>query len=143
MFTPAQGPIDEVTTVPQLIAADTPAITTIDVPFLAAQGAFAQYAPLTYDPATGTYIAWVADAALNAIAAYPIQRHAVYTAGCFNIDAIAWPEGTSEEAVKKAMAHASSNSMLVFRKLLFSDKRIAQVGLEVGDGDTPPPEVLA
>lgn len=149
MFTPAQGPNEEATTVPQLFAGDTPPVTTIDLKVAASQGAIAQYAPLQYDPADGLYKAWAADAPISAVAAYPIpdlaadQRAALYIGGCFNIDAILWPEGTSEEAVLKAMNHASANSKMVFRKVLFSDKRIAAGGLEVGPGDQPPPEVVA
>lgn len=150
MFTPAQGPGEEVAlVVPQLFAGDTPPVTTIDVRFAAAQGAIAQYAPLQFDPADGLYKAWAAAAPISAVAAYPIpdqaidQRAAVYVGGCFNVDAIAWPEGTSEEAVAIAMNHASANSKMVFRKLLFSDKRVAAGGLEVGPGDQPPPEVVA
>lgn len=150
MFTPAQGPNEEVAlTVPQLFAGDTPPVTTIDERIAASQGEIAQYAPLQYDPADGLFKAWAADAPISAVAAYPIpdqavdQRAALYVGGCFNIDAIAWPEGTSEEAVTKAMFHASANSKMVFRKLLFSDKRVAAGGLEVGPGDQPPPEVSA
>ena len=145
----ASGPNAEDITVPQLFAGDSPAVATRDVKFVAAQGAIAQYVPLTLDPATGNYVAWsVDDPALpiSAVTAYAVpdqavdQRCAVYTSGCFNIDAIAWPASTTEEDVDAALAVAGANHTLVFRKLLYSDKREAAGGLDVGPGNQPPPE---
>jgi hypothetical protein len=148
----AQGPGAESTTVPQLFAGDTPAVVTRDVPFLTAQGAIPQYTPLTFDAATGTYIAWTAAAVaadalpISAVTAYAIpdltvdQRAAVYIGGCFNVDAIAWPESTTEAHVEAAVNSSAHNSLLQFRKLLYSDKRVDATDLDVGPGNQPPPE---
>lgn len=143
----AQGPNEEAVSVPQLIAGDTPAMVTRDVKVASAQGAFSQYVPLSFDAVSGNYVAWAAGAEISAITAYAIpdlatdQRAAVYTGGCFNVDAINWPASTSEADVEAAMNAAGANSLLVFRKLLYSDKRVAAAGLAVGPGSQPPPEV--
>lgn len=141
----AQGPIDEATgAVPQLFAGDTPAVVTRDVPFLTAQGAIAQYTPLTFS--TGSYVAWAAGGPIHAITAYAVpdlavdQRAAVYIGGCFNVDAIAWPAGTSEADIEAAVNASAANSLLQFRKLLWSDKRVDATDLDVGPGHQPPPE---
>lgn len=148
----AQGPGEESTTVPQLFAGDTPAVVTRDVPFVSAQGAIPQYTPLTFDPATGRYVAWTAAALaadalpISAITAYAIpdlavdQRAAVYIGGCFNVDAIAWPASTTENDIEAAVNASAHNSLLQFRKLLWSDKRVDATDLDVGPGNQPPPE---
>ena len=141
----AQGPGEEVFSVPQLFAGDTPAVSTEDKHFAAAQGAFAQYVPLSFDPVDGLYKAWAPGGIISAVTAYAVpdlavaQRAALYTGGCFNIDAIAWPASTNQEQVDLAVNAAGSNSKLAFRKLLYSDKRVLQVGLRVGV--EAPPEV--
>lgn len=141
----ASGPNEEATTVPQLIAADTPAMVTKDVLIDSTQGALAQYVPLKFDPVDGFYKAWAPGDAIAAITAYAIpdaavdQRAALYFAGCFNIDAIAWPASTSEEQVLLACHASTANSLLHFRKLLYSDKRVLASGLRVGV--VAPPEV--
>lgn len=142
----AQGPGDESYTVPQLFAGDTPAVTTRDVLVASAQGAIPQYTPLQFDAATGTYVAWAAGTAISGVTAYAIpdlavdQRAAIYLGGCFNVDAIMWPAGTAEAAVEAAMNASTANSLLQFRKLLYSDKRVLASGLGVGPGMMPPPE---
>lgn len=142
----AQGPGTETYGVDQLFAGDTPAVTTEDKHFAASQGAFAQYVPLYFDPADGLYKTWAPGNILSAVTAYAIpdlavaQRAALYTAGCFNIDAINWPASTNQEQVDLAANAAGSNSKLAFRKLLYSDKRVLNVGLRVGE--EAPPEVL-
>lgn len=142
----AEGPGDESITVPQLFAGDTPHVTTRDVLFKAAQGALPQYTPLSWDGVNGNYIAWAAGAAIAAVTCYDVpdqavdQRAAVYVAGNFNIDAILWPAGTTEEQVHAAMVASGANSMLQFRKLLYSGERVADGGLLVGPGNQPPPE---
>lgn len=142
----AEGPGDETTTVPQLFAGDTPAVVTRDIHVDGSQS-FAQYAPLTFDPADNLYKAWAPGGAISAITAYAVplvaggQRVAVYVGGCFNVDAIAWPTGTGEADVEDAMNANASNSLLQFRKLLYSDKRVAVSGLAVGPNVQPPPEV--
>ena len=144
----AGGPGLETTSFPQLFAGDTPAVTTRDVLVLAAQAAIPAHTPLSWDGVSGSYIAWVAGQEISAIAAYNIpdlagdQRAAVYTAGCFNVDAIKWPASTSEAQVEAAMNAAGANSLLQFRKLLWSDRRVAQGGLGVGPGFSAPPETL-
>ena len=150
----AQGPGTEEITIPQLFAGETPPVQTRDVAFLAAQGAIPQYTPLMYVAASGTYVAWTAVAdptaglanPVSAITAYAIpdqavdQRCAVYTGGCFNVDAIAWPASTTEIDVEAALNATRNNSNLVFRKLLWSDQRVDPTDLDVGPGNQPPPE---
>jgi hypothetical protein len=141
----AQGPGAEDITVPQLFAGDVPAVATLDKHFPASQGAFAQYVPLSFDEADGLYKAWAPGDPISAITAYAIpdlavpQRAALYTGGCFNIDAIAWPASTSEEQVDLACNIAGANSNITFRKLLYSGSRVLQTGLRVGA--EAPPEV--
>jgi hypothetical protein len=122
-----------------LMAGDTPPMATRDVLIPAALAAIPQYTPLGY--AAGAYKVWaVADGAVAAVAAYAIpdsasdQRAAVYTAGMFNIDAIAWPGGTTEAQVQTAQA----NSQLQFRKLLYSDKRTTATAATVGEASHAP-----
>lgn len=142
----AQGPGDESYTVPQLFAGDTPAVTTRDALVKSTQGAIPQYTPLSWDNTNGIYIAWVAGQEISAVTAYAIpdlavdQRVALYFGGCFNVDAIAWPEGTSEADVESSMNASGANSLLVFRKPLWSDKRVLAGGLAVGPGHQVPPE---
>ena len=122
----ASGPNEETTTPPQLFAGDTPAVATKDVLFTAAQGAFAQYVPLSWDATNNIYIAWADGATIDALTAYAIpdqavdQRAGVYVAGCFNYDVIAWPGSTTETMVEEATAKGGN---LKFRKPLYSDKR--------------------
>lgn len=143
----AQGPGDESYDVPQLFAGDTPAVVTRDVRVAASQAAIPQYTPLAFDDADGLYKPWAAGDVISGVTAYAIpdlavdQRAAVYLGGCFNVDAIAWPASTSEADVELAMNAAGSNSLLQFRKPLWSDKRVAAGGLAVGPGNLPPPEV--
>ena len=123
----ASGPNEETVSVPQLFAGDVPAVGTKDVLFTAAQGAFVQYAPLSWDATNNIYIAWVAGQTIDAVTAYAIpdqavdQRAAVYTSGCFNYDAIVWPGATTEPLVEEATAKGGN---LRFRKLLYSDKAL-------------------
>lgn len=103
-------------TVPQLFAAETPAPVTTDILFPA--GAVGQFVPLAagyapWDPASGDPIL--------AVTAYAVPggtRAAVYHEGCFNLDAIDWPTGTTEAQIQAA----TENSGLKFRKLLYSHK---------------------
>lgn len=103
------------TDVPQIFAGDTPAVVTQDVVIPAAK---AQYVPLGPD-----YAAWAAGQPIIALTAFAHtgtnQRKAVYTAGMFNIDMIAWPNGTTEAQIQKA----TEQGMVKFRKPLYSDKR--------------------
>ena len=144
----AQGPGAESYDVPQLFAGDTPAVVTRDVRVAASQATIPQYTPLSFDEADGLYKPWAAGGAISAVTAYAVpdlavdQRAAVYLGGCFNVDAIKWPAGTSEADVEAAMHASTANSLMQFRKLLYSDKRVAAGGLAVGPGNTPPPEVL-
>ncbi|MBT9159038.1 MAG: hypothetical protein DDT26_00287 [Dehalococcoidia bacterium] len=144
----ASGPNTETTSFPQLFAGESPAVATRDILVAAAQPAIPQYTPLSWDAVTGTYVPWVPGQEISAVNAYAVpdlavdQRVAVYVAGCFNIDAIRWPASTSEAQVELAVNAAGANSMLHFRKLLWSERRIAQGGLGVGPGFTVPPETL-
>lgn len=111
----ASGPNEGSVEVPQLFAGETPPVSTRDV--LLPAGAVAQFAPL--GPG---YAPWAAGDAVVAVAAYAHPgggRAAVYDGGCFNIDAIAWPAGTTEAQVQAA----SETGLLKFRKLLYSQKR--------------------
>jgi uncharacterized membrane protein len=64
----------------------------------------------------------------------------VYIGGCFNVDAITWPASTTENDIEAAVNAAGHNSLLQFRKLLWSDKRVDATDLDVGPGNQPPPE---
>jgi hypothetical protein len=121
-----------------IFAGDTPPVATQDILIVAALGAIPQFTPLSF--ATGAYKLWAVGEEIAAVTAYAIpdsasdQRAAVYVAGMFNIDAIAWPAGTDE-----AEAHAGSvASQCKFRKLLYSDKRITQSVAAVGSGNESP-----
>lgn len=117
---------------PSIMAGDTPPVATRDLLIVAAVAALPQYTPLSF--ATGAYKVWAAGEDIVAMTAYAVpdsasdQRAACFTAGMFNIDAVNWPEGTTEDEV----AAATINSQLQFRKLLYSDKRVDLSGLEVG-----------
>jgi hypothetical protein len=129
--------------VPQFYAGESPAAAHRDVLILAARGAIPQYSPLK--SVAGVWTPWVvADAApVSGITLYAIpdlavdQRAAVVVAGMINIDAVAWPAGTSEIEVETAQA----GSPLQFRKLLYSDQREIKGDLAVGPDAQPPPEV--
>lgn len=115
------------TDVPQLFAGDTPAIVTTDVLIPAAHEQFVPLGP--------GFAAWVAGQPVIAVTAYAVGaglRSAVYQAGCFNIDAIRWPTGTTETQVQAA----TEQSQLKFRKLLYSQKRtsplIPVLGVDAG-----------
>lgn len=121
-----------------LFAGDTPPAVTRDITIPAALNAIPQYTPLSF--ATGAYKLWAAGEVVAAVTAYAIpdsasiQRAAVYTAGMFNIDAIAWPGGTTEDQVQIAQV----NSQCQFRKLLYSDKRVTQQAATVGEASHAP-----
>lgn len=115
--------------VPQLFAGETPAVGTVDV--LLPSGAREQFVPLGTD-----YGAWEAGQTITGVTAYKVPggtREAIYVSGCFNIDAIAWPAGTTEAQVQAGMAL----SQLKFRKLLYSDKR---TGTEPAPGGEAGPQ---
>lgn len=106
-----------------LFAGDAPAPATIDILLTVATDPILQFVPLQRDGTTQAYEPWEAGNEIAAITAYGVpvgadQRAAVYVAGCFNLDAIRWPENTTE-----AQVQAAARGMLVFRKLLWSDKR--------------------
>lgn len=111
-----------------LFAGDAPAPSTIDVELTVTGTALQQFVPLQRSEA-GAFEPWAAGNEIAAITAYGVpvgtSRAAVYVAGCFNIDAIRWPADTTE-----AQVQAAARGMLVFRKLLWSDKRT---------GTEPPP----
>lgn len=126
-----------------IMAGDTPPLATRDVLFPLALGAIPQYTPLSYDDVTtNAYKVWAAGEAIVAMTMYAVpdstadQRAAVATAGMFNIDAVNWPVGTTEDEV----AAATVNSQVQFRKLLYSDKRVDQSGLPVGPAYEAPTE---
>ena len=111
--------------VPQLFAGDTPAVMTKDI-LLPGTGTILQYTPLD---ATGA--PWAATASpvtpIASMTTYDSTRGTragVYKAGCFNIDAIRWPAGTTEAQIEAATATGN----MQFRKLLWSDRRIDTVG---------------
>lgn len=105
-----------------LFAGDAPAPSTVDIAITVATNPILQFVPLQQDDTTLAYEPWEAGNPIAAITAFALpvgaQRKAVYVAGCFNIDAIRWPASTTE-----AQIQAASSRMLVFRKLLWSDKR--------------------
>jgi hypothetical protein len=119
-----------------IMAGDTPPLATRDVLIPLALAAIPQYTPLSYDATTtNAYKPWAAGEDIVALSMYDIpdsaadQRAAVATAGMFNIDAVNWPAGTTEDEV----AAATVNSQVQFRKLLYSDKRVDKSGLLVGE----------
>ena len=105
-----------------LFAGDAPAPATIDVELTVATTALTQFQPLQRNATTSAYEPWAAGSEIAAVTGYAVpvgtSRAAVYVAGCFNIDAIDWPDATTE-----AQVQAAASGMLVFRKLLWSDKR--------------------
>lgn len=113
----------------QLFAGDTPAVVTVDV--LLPAGARAQFVPLG-----DNYGLWAAGQQVSGITTYATPggvRAAVYVEGCFNLDAIAWPAGTTEAQIQAA----SITSNLKFRRPLYSDKR---TGTEPGPGKFDGPD---
>lgn len=117
------------TGVPQLFAGDTPPVVHIDV--LLPAGARLQYVPLG-----DAYGAWAAGQQVSGITAYATPggvRAAIYVEGCFNLDAIAWPAGTTEAQIQAA----SITSNLKFRRPLYSNKR---TGTEPGPGKFDGPD---
>lgn len=121
-----------------IFAGDTPPVATRDILIVAALGAIPQYTPLSF--AAGAYKLWAATEVVAAVTAYAIpdsasdQRAAVYTAGMFNQDAIAWPGGTTEAQVTAAQV----SSQCQFRKLLYSDKRTVATVATVGEASHAP-----
>ncbi len=113
------------------MAGDTPPVSTQDFPFNA-DAAIGQFVPLTRS--ADSFVPWTAGSSVDAVSAYPIaagpRRAAVYTAGMFNIDALAWPTGTTE-----ADAMAAMQSDVKYRKLLYSDQRTGNESDEVGPGN--------
>ena len=119
-----------------LFAGDTPSPSTIDVAITVSGAALQQFVPLQRNDTTQAFEPWAAGNEIAAITAYGIpvgsSRAAVYVAGCFNIDAIRWPGSTTE-----AQVQAAARGMLVFRKLLWSDKR---TGTEPAPGTPAGPQ---
>ena len=105
-----------------IFAAESPAPATIDVAITVATNPIPQFVPLQRNGTTGAYEPWAAGNEIAGITAFALpvgtQRKAIYVAGCFNLDAIRWPDGTTE-----AQVQAAARGMLIFRKLLWSDKR--------------------
>ena len=116
---------------PQLMAGDTPPVSTQDFAFSLVT-AIGQFVPLTRDG--DSFEPWAAGDQVDGISAYGIptgdSRAAVYTEGMFNIDALAWPEGTTEVQAMTAMT-----GDVKYRKLLHSGQRTGNESLEVGPGN--------
>lgn len=116
---------------PQLFAGDTPQVVTQDFPFDPTT-AIGQFVPLTL--VGDQFVPWTVGDYVDAVSAYPIplgeSRAAVYTAGMFNIDALQWPEGTTE-----AEAMAAMRNNVKYRKLLYSGARTGGESAEVGPGN--------
>ncbi len=121
----ASGTVEDGVTPMPLMASDTPAPADKDIAIVVATTAIAQFAPLMLS--AGAFVPWVAGSEIAAVSLYilPIgtQRAAVRVAGMFNLDAIAWPGGTTEAQVQSA-----STGMCHFRKLLYSNKRTGTEG---------------
>jgi hypothetical protein len=105
-----------------LWAGDTPSPSTIDVAVTVSGSPIPQFTPLQRHATTHAFELWAAGNEVAAVTAYEIpvgtSRAALYIAGCFNLDAINWPAATTE-----AQVQAAERGMIVFRKLLWSDKR--------------------
>ena len=118
-----------------LFAGETPPVVT--TPTLLPAGARAKYVPLG-----NTYGAWAAGQPITGITAYDTPGSvtaAIYKAGCFNVDAINWPAGTTMAQVQAA----SLGTNFEFRRLLYSDKPTGGENTLVGPGREagPPPSV--
>ena len=118
-----------------LIVGETPPVVT--TPTLLPAGARAKYTPLG-----NTYSAWAAGQPITGITAYATPGSvtaAIYKAGCFNVDAINWPAGTTMAQVQAA----SLGTNFEFRRLLYSDKPTGGENTLVGPGREagPPPAV--
>ena len=129
----AEGGAEDSPLPPQLIAGDTPAMVTEDIPVPASVD-WPQYTVLQRNGTTGAYETWAAGNDVAGITAYPTKsgrevRAAIYTAGMFNIDALLWPSGTTE-----VQAQEGCRGLIRCRKLLYSDKRTGQeqLGLPAG-----------
>jgi len=118
---------------PQLFAGDTPQVVTEDFLITVSTNVIPQYTPLKVDGSAG-FVPWTAGSEVAAIAPYELAvgtyRKALYVAGMFNIDAILWPDNTTE-----AQVQAAQTGMLRFRKLLHSDKRTGNESQYVGPGN--------
>ena len=121
---------------PQLLAGDTPAVATQDFAITVAGAAIPQFSPLART--AGALVPWTAGTEIAAITAFDLPigtlRKALYVAGMFNIDAINWPDGTTE-----AQIEAGSTGMLRFRKLLYSDARTGNESTTPGPGEEAGP----
>lgn len=117
---------------PQLMAGDTPAVATQDLSILVSGTPLPQFSPLKRDGAN--LVLWTAGSELAGVSAFELPvgtvRKAVYVAGMFNTDAIAWPAGTTE-----AQADTAQTGMVRHRKLLYSDKRTGNESAYVGPGN--------
>lgn len=136
--TPASGPAPvDIGLPPQLYAGDTPPLSTQDFSITVTGAPIPQYTPLQRS-AAGVITPWAAGAAVFAVAMYPIpvgtSRAALATEAMFNIDALAWPAGTTEA---QAMAGMSGN--VKYRKLLYSDKRTGGEPTTAGPGSEAGP----
>lgn len=119
---------------PQLFAGDTPAVVTNDHSITNA-ALWPQYRVLQRNASTQAWELWAAGGLpVAGVVAYDIpigtaKRSAIYEAGMFNIDALVWPNGTTE-----AQAQAGLRDLVKGRKLLYSDKRTGneQLGVPAG-----------
>lgn len=126
---PGVGMIDLST--PLLVGETPPVVTT---PILLPAGARVKYTPLT-----SAYALWTAGNPIRAITAYDVvggKVDAVYRAGCFNIDKINWPDGTTFAQVQAA----AEDSSFEFRRLLWSDKPTGGEDSLVGPGHEAGPD---
>lgn len=118
----------------QLFAGDTPAVVTKDVS-ITNVALIPQYRVLQRNASTQAWELWAAGGQpVAGVAAYDIpigtaKRSAIYIEGMFNIDALVWPNGTTE-----AQAEAGLRDNVQGRKLLYSDKRTGneQLGVPAG-----------
>ena len=119
---------------PQLFAGDTPAVVTNDHP-ITNVAIWPQYRVLQRNASTQAWELWAAGGLpVAGVVAYDLpigtaKRAAIYEAGMFNIDALVWPNGTTE-----AQAQAGLRDLVKGRKLLYSDKRTGneQLGVPAG-----------
>lgn len=108
---------------PELLCGDTPAIVTIAaiVPAAIRETGLAKWTPVVVNFDTDEISMPEEGGRPNAITVFTVEagvpedsRVGVYKAGCFNVNALNYPEGVDTERAK--LSHFDPNSMIVVKK---------------------------